>query len=123
MNRILTKGFWNEQKIILKGFGRGRVTGGVSPLRPIPEVPGIPVNLQVRLNIDNPVEFDKQTNFEVFNPVEKNEILKYPMFSPLLKVNDFYFDIDLSVAINKQMRIPIEQRLSYDKLIRILKAI
>ncbi len=122
-NRILTKGFWNEQKIILKGFGRRFISTGTGLLGKEPKIPEIPAHKELRFEIRNPVEVSMQTNFELVNPVRKEYSFSYPMFSPLLKVNNFYYDVDLAVLMNKQLKIPLNQRIDSSKLINILKAI
>jgi len=122
MNRIITQGFGNEQLIVTKGFGRWKRKGGVSAIRRRPEIL-LPAHRELRFDIKAPVELEMQTNFQVINSVSKNVKFSYPLFSPLLKVNNFFFDLDLSVLINKQLSLPIEQRLNYNKLIRMLKAI
>lgn len=121
-NRILTKGFWNEQKIILKGFGRRLVRTGTGLLEK-PKTPEIPAHKELIFDIKAPVEVSMQTDFEVFNPVGKNSSFNFPIHSPLLRVNNFFMDMDLAVMVNKQMNVDINQKLNHSKLIKILKAI
>ena len=123
-NRILTKGFWNEQKIVLKGFGRGLRGGGFGTLKELPKIE-IPAHTELNFEVKAPVETDIQTNFEIINDLEINKTVGFPMNSPLLRVNNFFFDIDLAIAMNKQLNLPLSQGVLRDnkRLIKLLKAI
>jgi len=120
-NRILTKGFWNLNKIILKGFGRWLTRGAGG--RPKEVVLEIPAHKELNFEVRAPVEVIKTEKYELKSPTLFQRTAEFDVNSSVKKIDYHQFDINSAVLFKKRLDLPLFQRLGHKKLIESLIAI
>jgi len=121
MNRIFTKGFWNLNKIILKGFGRWLTRGGAG--RPKEVELEIPAHKELYFEVKAPVEVIKTENYDLKSPTLFQKTAEFDVNSSVKKIDYHNFDINSAVLFKKSLNLPVFQRLGHKKLIDSLIAI
>jgi hypothetical protein len=120
-NRIFTKGFWNQQKIILKGFGRWLTLGGSG--RPKDISLELPAHKELFFEVRAPVEVIKKESYSLKSPTLFQKTAEFDVNSSVKKIDYHQFDINSAVLFKKRLNIPLFQRLGHKKLIDSLIAI